>query len=167
MKRIKFSLLAVLFLFTSLLFGCELLAPVAEDTSSFTEVGSVVSESEALTVIEGEPYLTMEEVAEYVHLYKELPPNYLTKDEAEELGWNPQAGNLWEVAEGRAIGGNRFGNREGLLPQAPGRQYYEADVNYTGGHRNAERIVFSNDGLIFYTDDHYETFEQLYGEGAE
>ena len=61
-----------------------------------------------------------------------------------------------------SIGGDKFGNREGLLPKEDGRQYYECDVNYQGGYRGAERIVFSNDGLIFYTDDHYNSFTQLY-----
>jgi len=69
---------------------------------------------------------------------------------------------LDEVAPGMSIGGDTFGNREGLLPKADGRKYYECDVNYEGGYRNGERIVYSNDGLIFYTDDHYESFEQLY-----
>ncbi|WP_276648398.1 ribonuclease domain-containing protein [Trichococcus flocculiformis] len=64
-----------------------------------------------------------------------------------------------------SIGGDCFGNREGLLPKKSGRTYYEADIDYDGGYRGAERIVYSNDGLIFYTDDHYESFEQLYGEG--
>ncbi|MDE1547671.1 ribonuclease domain-containing protein [Jeotgalibaca caeni] len=115
-------------------------------------------------VVEGEWYYQEDEVAEYLYLYEELPPNYLTKDEAEDLGWEPSKGNLWEVADGMVIGGNYFGNYEGLLPEAPGRDYYEADVNYEGGHRNAERLIFSDDGLIFYTADHYESFEQLYGE---
>ncbi|MGN1069057.1 MAG: ribonuclease domain-containing protein [Candidatus Fimadaptatus sp.] len=61
-----------------------------------------------------------------------------------------------------SIGGDRFGNREGLLPDARGRQYYECDVNYDGGYRGGERIVFSSDGLIYYTCDHYNTFALLY-----
>lgn len=79
-----------------------------------------------------------------------------------DLGWDAQEGNLWEVTDRMSIGGNRFGNREKQLPEADGRQYYEADVNYQGGYRGAERLVYSNDGLIFYTKDHYESFEQLY-----
>ncbi len=71
-------------------------------------------------------------------------------------------GNLWDVTDEMSIGGDRFGNREGLLPDASGRKWYEADIDYDGGRRNAKRIVFSNDGLIYYTDDHYESFEQLY-----
>lgn len=118
----------------------------------------------AETVIYEEWYSSKEEVAEYIYLYEELPPNYLTKNEARELGWDNAKGNLWEVAEGMSIGGDYFGNREGLLPEESGRDYYEADINYQGGYRNAERIVFSNDGLIYYTDDHYESFEHLYGE---
>lgn len=111
---------------------------------------------------EEEAYSSKEEVAAYLCRYDELPSNYLTKSEAGELGWDHSQGNLWDVTDEMSIGGDRFGNREGLLPTKKGRVYYEADVNYQGGYRNAERIVFSNDGLIFYTDDHYDSFEQLY-----
>ena len=117
-------------------------------------------------VMEGQAYSTKDELAAYIHQFNELPPNYLTKNEAEELGWDNSEGNLWEVTDGMSIGGDFFGNREGLLPKKSGRTYYEADINYDGGYRGAERIVYSNDGLIFYTDDHYESFEQLYGEGS-
>ncbi len=117
------------------------------------------------SVTEGQSYSTKDEVAAYIHMFNELPPNYLTKDEAEALGWDNSEGNLWEVTDGMSIGGDVFGNREGLLPKTSGRTYYEADIDYDGGYRGAERIVYSNDGLIFYTDDHYESFEQLYGEG--
>lgn len=107
-------------------------------------------------------YYLLEDVALYIHLYEQLPPNYITKSEARALGWDSQAGNLWEVAPGCVIGGDRFGNNEGLLPEAEGRDYYECDVNYDGGYRDEERIVYSDDGLIFYTADHYESFTQLY-----
>lgn len=107
-------------------------------------------------------YTSPEDVALYLHTYERLPNNYITKEDAMDLGWDAQEGNLWEVTDRMSIGGNRFGNREKLLPEADGRQYYEADVNYEGGYRGAERLVYSNDGLIFYTEDHYESFEQLY-----
>ncbi|WP_319469687.1 ribonuclease domain-containing protein [uncultured Trichococcus sp.] len=116
-------------------------------------------------VMEGQAYSTKDEVAAYIHQFNELPPNYLTKRDAEALGWDNAEGNLWEVTDWMSIGGDFFGNREGLLPNKSGRTYYEADIDYDGGYRGAERIVYSNDGLIFYTDDHYESFEQLYGEG--
>lgn len=69
---------------------------------------------------------------------------------------------MWDVADGKSIGGDKFGNREGLLPKKSGRQYYECDIDYNGGYRGAKRIIYSNDGLIYYTEDHYKTFEQLY-----
>lgn len=117
-------------------------------------------------VIEGEYYSTKELVSLYIHQYGELPPNYITKDKAQELGWVASKGNLWEVTDRLIIGGDRFGNREKLLPEMAGRQYYECDVNYNGGFRGAERLVYSNDGLIFYTSDHYSTFtEILFEEG--
>lgn len=116
-------------------------------------------------VVEGESYDQAQEVVDYLDAYGELPPNYLTKKEARELGWEASAGNLWEVAPEASIGGDYFGNFEELLPEADERDYYEADINYDGGHRNAERLVFSNDGLYFYTDDHYESFEEMYPGG--
>ena len=76
-------------------------------------------------------------------------------------GWD-NGGDLWDVLPGRSIGGSGFGNYEGILPEADGRRYYECDIDFRGGSRNAKRIVYSNDGLIFYTGDHYETFERLY-----
>lgn len=104
-------------------------------------------------------YTTPEDVALYIHTYGELPQNFITKQEAEELGWNSKEGNLDEVAPGMSIGGNRFGNYEQLLPDG---DYKECDVNYSGGYRGDERIVYDEDGDIYYTDDHYATFTQLY-----
>jgi hypothetical protein len=109
-------------------------------------------------------YSSKDEVAAYLQEYHHLPDNYLTKNEAYDLGWDPDEGNLWDVADGMSIGGDKFGNREGLLPKESGRQYYECDIDYEGGYRNGKRIVYSNDGLIYYTEDHYESFEEIAGE---
>lgn len=109
-------------------------------------------------------YTSKDEVAAYIYLYGKLPKNYITKSEAEDLGWVSSKGNLNKVAPGKSIGGDKFGNREGLLPTAKGRKYYECDIDYVSGTRNAKRIIFSNDGLIYYTDDHYNSFELLYGD---
>jgi len=110
----------------------------------------------------GYDYLKHEEVGLYLHAFCELPPNYITKAEARDMGWDSSKGNLWEATGGLSIGGDKFGNREGLLPEAKGRQYYECDVNVTSSKRGAERIVFSDDGLIYFTEDHYESFDLLY-----
>lgn len=107
-------------------------------------------------------YTSPKQVAAYLHQYGHLPDNYITKKEAEALGWDSREGNLWEVADGKSIGGSRFGNYEGLLPDQKGRKWYECDVNYKGGYRGAERLLYSSDGLIYYTNDHYKTFQQLY-----
>lgn len=109
-------------------------------------------------------YSSKEEVAAYLMEFECLPENYLTKNEAYDLGWDPDEGNLWDVADGMSIGGDRFGNREGLLPKEKGRQYYECDIDYEGGYRNEKRIVYSNDGLIYYTEDHYASFEEIVGD---
>ncbi len=109
-------------------------------------------------------YTSKEEVALYLDTYGHLPSNYITKREAQDLGWDSRQGNLDEVAPGMSIGGDKFGNREGRLPKVSGRTYKECDIDYEGGHRNGKRIVFSNQGQIYYTEDHYETFTLLYGE---
>ena len=121
-------------------------------------------ESEPGGVKEGEFYFSAEDVAEYLYTYGELPPNYLRKQEAQDLGWVASKGNLWKVTDHGVIGGDRFGNYEGRLPKKKNRKYYECDVNYDGGHRGPERLIYSSDGLIYYTADHYETFTLLYGE---
>ena len=94
-----------------------------------------------------------------------LPDNFITKKEAQALGW--PGGDLSRYAPGKSIGGDYFGNYEGQLPTAKGRRYTECDCNYTGGRRGGERIVFSNDGLVFYTPDHYNTFVQLFPSDQE
>ena len=107
-------------------------------------------------------YYSKEDVALYLYTYGHLPSNFITKAQAESLGWS--GGSVERYKAGAAIGGDRFGNREGLLPKASGRQYYECDIDTNGKNsRGAKRIVFSNDGLIYYTDDHYESFTLLYG----
>ncbi len=108
-------------------------------------------------------YTSKEEVALYIHQYGRLPDNFITKKEAEALGW--PGGDLEPYAPGKCIGGSRFGNYEGILPAKEGRSYTECDIDTLGkSKRGAKRIVFSNDGLIYYTEDHYESFELLYGE---
>lgn len=108
-------------------------------------------------------YTTKEDVALYIHQYGMLPGNFITKSQARKLGW--EGGSVEPFAPGKCIGGDRFHNYEGFLPDAPGRVWTECDIETLGGgSRGAKRIVFSNDGLIYYTHDHYESFELLYGE---
>ncbi len=135
-------------------------AAVTTQTAPVTE--AVTETQDNALISYGEDYYTVDDVAYYLAEYEELPPNYMTKKEAEALGWISSEGNLWDVAPGACIGGDRFGNYEGLLPKS-GR-YTECDVNYEGGYRGGERLVFDTDGNIWYTADHYSTFELLYGE---
>ena len=111
----------------------------------------------------GEDYDDRDRVALYLHLYGELPPHFLTKEEARKLGWD--GGEVEDFLDGAAIGGDVFGNYEGRLPKRKGRVYYECDIGTVGRKKRGEkRVIWSNDGLIYYTDDHYETFTLLYGE---
>ncbi|MFS2225829.1 ribonuclease domain-containing protein [Pantoea sp. B65] len=101
-------------------------------------------------------------VVSYLQQHQRLPDYYISKNQARRQGWQPQEGNLCTRLPGKAIGGDRFANREGRLPQPPGRQWYEADVNYQCGHRTADRLVYSGDGLIFITRDHYRSFQKVH-----
>lgn len=142
----------------------------SEERSEQTEIAdseetlklSETLNTEEISVEEDGSYTSKDEVALYLHMYGHLPSNFITKKEAEAAGWISKEGNLWEVASGKSIGGSRFGNYEGHLPDKKGRTWYECDINFDGSYRGAERIVYSSDGLIYYTADHYKTFEQLY-----
>jgi len=166
--RKGFGLILVLALFFTFT-GCSILdmefdgssIPEVEEPSEGEIPGEEIPESEMPEgqsgILEDGHYTSKDEVAEYIHIYGRLPENYITKNEAMDLGWDASRGNLWDVTDEMSIG-----NREGLLPDKSGRKWYEADIDYEGGRRNARRIVFSDDGLIYYTDDHYESFEKLY-----
>lgn len=136
----------------------------AQQASTDTATIEEISEASENKISESGSYTSKDEVALYLHTYQHLPENFITKKEAKELGWDNNEGNLAEVAAGKSIGGDYFGNYEGILPEQENRNYYECDIDSDGGHRGAKRIVFSNDGLIYYTEDHYESFELLYGE---
>ena len=125
-----------------------------------TQQPDITQETE--TIDEYGTNTSKEDVALYIHTYRKLPQNFITKNEARDLGW--QGGGLEDYAPGKCIGGDYFGNFEGLLPEKDGREYTECDIDTLGkSSRGAKRIVFSNDGLIYYTDDHYESFTLLYG----
>ncbi len=169
MKKILVFVLACAIAVVGLLFS-ELKQGALEDADFVdTQIKlipeSIDENSDAVILTEeeityGEEYYTVDVVAYYLAEYDELPPNYMTKKEAEQLGWIAAEGNLWDVAPGACIGGDRFGNYEGLLPRDG--DYTECDVNYFGGYRGGERLVYDTEGNIWYTADHYETFEQLY-----
>ena len=154
------------------LVGCGAGAPVQDETNlpqqEQQDVQNAPSEDadmpdETAQIDEDASYTTKDDVALYIHTYGHLPDNFITKKDAQALGW--PGGSLEPYAPGKCIGGSRFGNYEGLLPEADGRTYTECDIDTLGADsRGAKRIVFSNDGLIYYTEDHYETFELLYGE---
>ena len=164
MKRKWKYLLGSFLLAAGLLLGCA-----EESEQPFQEIQTIENQEaensvpEELTSEDG-TYTSKEEVARYLFLYGHLPDNFITKKEAKALGWVSSEGNLGEVAPGKSIGGDYFGNFEGNLPEKEGREYHECDIDSDGGYRGAKRIVYSNDGLVYYTEDHYQTFELLYGE---
>lgn len=159
MKKKLSLLLSVLLLLAFWFVG----APEAELPTQADVVADATGYVEGLSIDPEGWYYSAFDVSLYLDCYGHLPGNYITKDEARELGW--EGGSVEEYAPGYAIGGDRFGNREGLLPEEPGRVYYECDVDTKGEEtRGSHRLVYSNDGLIYYTSDHYESFTLLYGE---
>ncbi|MBQ1894685.1 MAG: ribonuclease [Clostridiales bacterium] len=195
MNRLKKTFLPVILIVALLFTGCEIVLEGDETESEsvrHTTVTEVETETESTPVTETEEeetepsetpsepsetavptesqaidrdgsYTTAEDVALYIYTYGELPSNFMTKNEARDLGW--EGGSLEPYAPGMCIGGDWYGNYEGMLPETNGREYHECDINTLGASsRGAERIVFSNDGLIYYTPDHYETFTLMYGQ---
>lgn len=149
----KLSLLLLLVCITAFLCGCGPTA-VSSAPAGTSTPGSALAEDGA--------YSSKEEVALFLYTYGKLPENFITKKDARALGWT--GGGLDDYAPGKCIGGDNFGNYEGLLPEKKGRTYTECDIDTLHkSSRGAKRIVFSNDGLVYYTDDHYGSFELLYG----
>ena len=166
MNRLKKTFLPVILIVALLFTGCEIVLEDDETESEsvrHTTVTEVETETESQAIDRDGSYTTAEDVALYIYTYGELPSNFMTKNEARELGW--EGGSLEPYAPGMCIGGDWYGNYEGMLPETNGREYHECDINTLGASsRGAERIVFSNDGLIYYTPDHYETFTLMYGQ---
>lgn len=167
-KRFFIVLLTVILLFTAACAGSRGTTDALQPSGSLKPTASAgtpqaettKAENPALPVI-GEYYYDLENVVLYLDLYGELPPNFITKAKARELGWS--GGSVEDYFAGGAIGGDFFGNYEELLPKAGGRSYHECDIDTNGASgRGAKRLVFSSDGLYFYTSDHYESFSQVY-----
>lgn len=144
--------------FAVLCAGCSSKDPAPAATVK-TEVSAKTEKVKYLDLFVEEDgvYTDKEHVAAYIIKYKKLPQNYITKAEAQKLGW-PKQGSLDKVAPGRSIGGDTYGNREGLLPKG---HWKECDIGYVKGSRNSRRIVFSSSGEIYYTKDHYASFQRL------
>ncbi len=136
---------------------------VADDPNESSQEQNPKEENNEAQIDENGSYTSKDDVALYIHTYGKLPSNFITKEEARDLGWD--GGGLEPYAPSMCIGGDYFGNYEGLLPEKKGRKYTECDIDTMGkSSRGEKRIIFSNDGLIYYTDDHYESFTLLYGE---
>ena len=156
MKKILISILMVLVLAVSAmaLTACEN-TETADGQGSQSESGSA-----SASVEEDGEYDSKEDVSKYLSIYKKLPKNYITKKEAKKMGWH--GGSLEPYAKGKTIGGDHFGNYEKKLPEKSGRKYYECDIDTLGAKkRGPKRLIYSNDGLIYYTGNHYKSFEKM------
>ncbi len=141
----------------------QTVAATAEVTAAPSPAATAEAKGNTESLEEHGSYDSVQDVALYLQTYGGLPDNYITKNQAEGLGWS--GGSVEQYAPGKCIGGDRFSNREGLLPKANGRTWTECDIDTLGENsRGAKRLVYSNDGLIYYTDDHYESFERIYPE---
>ena len=144
------------------------IAGINDEVYEISEIDEIDDANDSALISETGVYSSKEDVALYIHVYGRLPDNFITKEEARELGWT--GGGLEAYAPGKCIGGSYFGNYEGVLPT--GHTYAECDIDTLGANRRgAKRLVYSTDlpteeNLIYYTEDHYETFEALYGEDA-
>lgn len=104
-------------------------------------------------------YTTKHDVALYLHTYHKLPRNFITKNEARELGWH--SGGLDRFKESACIGGDYYGNYEKRLPTD--QTYHECDIDTMHqDSRGTKRLVYSNHFDIYYTEDHYNSFIKLY-----
>jgi hypothetical protein len=158
---------SLLFVFLGLLFGMSAMyvynnfvadKKVAPTNTSTVEYGKVNNNSGNSSQQSIEQLTEEKTVINYVKQNHKLPDYYITKNEARQQGWNPSKGNLCDILPGKAIGGDKFGNREGNLPK--GEKYFEADVNYNCGNRNADRIIFTKAGDVYLTKNHYRSFEK-------
>jgi len=171
MKRYLSYILILLFISFSLLTGCS------SSYGDLREANDKKYERETKVKVDNpfdnhmiktpkriinKPLTGFSEVANYIKANNKLPSNFITKAKAKKLGWNSQKGNLAKVAPGKSIGGDVFTNREKVLPIKTGRIWHEADIDYKSGFRNSKRILYSNDGLIYRTTDHYKTFQKIY-----
>lgn len=173
--REMFSLLAALvcsFLLATSLFGCSSASTSAGGTSISSPTASASQAAQvddaasgvpaSVSVTESGSYTSKDEVALYIHTYGHLPANYISKTKARAAGWKSSAGNLNEVLPGKSIGGSTYHNDDGALPAAKNRTWTECDIDYAGGYRGEKRIIFSNDGLVYYTGNHYQTFQRIF-----
>ena len=179
-KLVAVVLSAIIFIAVYFGFGFNISDPINVSSETSTAERTVTTQNEAVTTVEDVTaptqlaqntakqgiqqdgsYTTKEDVSLYIHTYGKLPNNFITKSQAQSFGW--PGGNLEPYASGKCIGGDYFGNYEGLLPKSGGRKYYECDIDTLGAtSRGAKRLVYSNDGLIYYTANHYDSFTKLY-----
>lgn len=163
MKKLRylFAALTAALLFLLVFTGCEPDYYAEGTTAGQESTKSLVSPDR--NIDKNGNYTSKEDVMNYLIEYHTLPANFITKKEARKLGWS--GGSLEQYAPGKCIGGDRFGNYEGSLPEKEDIHYYECDIDTLGENsRGAKRIVYSDEGSIYYTEDHYKTFTLLYQE---
>ena len=163
-----FRLFAVLLAAVLLLCACSANAVETAKRKKNT-AAPAVTETPAVAepTAEPGPLDEAQRIADYIFEHGELPDNFITKKEAQALGWDKYINKVSDVAPGKSIGGDYFGNYEKQLPVVQGRKYYEADCFYFGGDRNEYRIIYSNDGHVWFTGDHYQTFTELFPSKTE
>lgn len=147
------ALLIIIGIVFNRMYSADGTSPISTSTTQSTPAGSSSADIDRLT--------QQDIVVSYLRKNDRLPDYYITKKQARSQGWDTQEGNLCSILPGKAIGGDRFSNREKVLPIASGRIWFEADINYRCGYRGAERLLYSNDGLIYVTRNHYKNFTEV------
>lgn len=116
-------------------------------------------------------YTTKDSVAAYLCKFDKLPSNYVGKNEGKDL-YESSTGNTFSkwnfnpwTTIGVMIGGDDFNNYASdpdyYHENLPEGEYYEADVDYSGSNRGTKRLIYQSGCIIYYTADHYETFDLL------
>lgn len=118
--------------------------------------GSESADADRKPVKEDGEYTAAEDVAEYIHIFHKLPSNYVTEKEAKKKGWRRYES---PAKYGIMIGGKKYRNYEKKLPKG---EYCECDVDYSGRARGRNRLVYTRDGTVYHTTDHYKSFKRLY-----
>ena len=166
-KGNKLAVLIVLLVAALLLLTVNTLEPAKKENNTEVPVITAAAPTDAPAPAAAPgPLEEAQRIADYLFEHGELPDTFLRKRDAQALGWNSAYNYVSDVAPGRSIGGDYFSNYEQKLPVVQGRKYYEADCFYQGGKRNAYRIIYSNDGHVWYTGDHYNTFTELFPSGT-
>ncbi len=126
----------------------------------FTSSAEGPHAEKASTVQSNEVINTFEGVADYIVKYGRLPDNFITKAEAAKLGGTrkrqSRRSSAWKKHRRRYLSKQRkAASRCGRTRME--RSRHQLYIGIPG----SDRIVYSNDRLVYKTTDHYKTFTRM------